>query len=579
MKHSIQQSLARFCSYLLIVLVVVGCGSGQEASEPKPTVSAKVVRLELSLENGIVESGEVLELAVITDKAVATSKNVTLEWRSTTGEVLQQTNIALTAGTTHHSVTLMPVLASQDRFDHVVASRLVVPQDSAADVFSDSFDWYATAPADVLFNSNGFQWQNSTQESIVVAQGAFQAPRTGFAAWSIPSQPTWQEGPFQNNTWLLYYHSLGWLYAYDYYYERTGDESALADLEHYLFDYVAQVRRGGANNYMAWNDHAVAWRMEALSYFYQKYGKEHWSAEQQAAMDTYLLDHADELVDLLHDPKYFAHNHSMYHALALYNFSFIKPYQSELRGYRLEAVSRMNALFGEMVNTETGVSVEQSTTYHFIAMELFIQANQLARTMTSEPLQELAENLSKMVVFAAHLIYRDGGATALGDTDYQRTIWQDRLQRIVSDGGITSEYAEHLQSEGNAGQPLQANYVAADDGYVIQRPGYAYARNEIYSFTDFGKKLFSHGHHDAGNVIATDNGEALLIDAGGPYLYNSPKRAYYRSAYAHNTLIVDEQATFANDASVLGAECLDDMCYSLGLIDEANYQHWRLVVT
>ncbi|RUO74552.1 hypothetical protein CWI80_04215 [Pseudidiomarina sediminum] len=580
MKQWIAKACMAKSSYLLALLVLVGCGSGDSAQQPTPDVTAAVVEtVTLSDAPTVVESGAELAVTLTTDKAVGKARTVTIVWRDQNGETRKQSKVSLNVGQRSHHFSLGTAFTDTERFDHVAAVQLVVQQAGHADAVSASFDWYATAPAALLFNSNGFQWQNAEQAKVLIEQGAFQAPRTTFEPWALPTQPTWQEDPYSNNTWLLYYHSLGWLYAYDFEFERSGDKAVLEQLEHYLFDYASKVQRGGSNNYMAWNDHAVAWRMEALSYFYQKYGHARWSNAQLQQMQGYLRDHADELVDLLHDPRYFAHNHSMYHALALYNFSFIAPYESALRGYREEALVRMNELFEEMVNTTSGVSVEQSTTYHFIAMELFIQANQLAHTMTAEPLQELAENLSEMVAFAAHLIYRNGGATALGDTDYQRTIWTERLLRIVEEGAISSAYARHLATQGAEGTPLLANYVADSDGYVIQRPGYAYSRNEVFTFTDFGKKLFSHGHHDAGNVIATDNGDALLIDAGGPYLYNSPKRAYYRSAYAHNTLIVDEQSTFANDAKVLDAACHEEMCYSLGRIDEASYQHWRLVVT
>lgn len=580
MKHWTAKARLSQSSCVMALLFLVGCGSGDSAQSPKPDVATAVVEaVTLSEASTFVESGAALAVTLTTDKAVAKPRAITIAWRDQHGETLKQSKVNLKVGQRSHNFSLDTTIAPAEGFDHVATIQLFVEQAGQAEVGSDAFEWYATAPAMRLFNSNGFQWQNTEQATLLLEQEAFQAPRTTFAPWPLPAQPTWQEDPYGNNTWLLYYHSLGWLYAYDFEFERSGNEAVLEQLEHYLFDYASSVRRGGSNNYMAWNDHAVAWRMEALSYFYQKYGHARWSDAKVQQMQAYLLDHADELVELLHDPRYFAHNHSMYHALALYNFSFVAPYESALRGYRDEALVRMNELFEEMVNTTSGVSVEQSTTYHFIAMELFIQANQLAHTMTGASLQELADNLSEMVAFAAHLIYRNGGATALGDTDYQRSIWTERLLRIVEEGAISSDYARHLATQGAEGTPLLANYVAETDGYVIQRPGYDYARNEIFTFTDFGKKLFSHGHHDAGNVIATDHGAPLLIDSGGPYLYNSPKRAHFRSAYAHNTLIVDEQATFANDASVLGAACIDDMCYSLGLIDEASYQHWRLVVT
>ncbi|MBY6063740.1 heparinase II/III domain-containing protein [Pseudidiomarina sediminum] len=576
------KKLTKHTVLLVASVTLVACGSSDEET-PIVTPSSAVIDTAVvttSHANDVTEVGEQVSLNLEFNKALLQNRTLTVHWLIADSEVsFHEERFDVEKGATTLKLQLDTVNPESERYDTQNQVLMSVTLGNNEAVFSNEFELWGAPPAAKLFNSNGFKWYTEQQASKLVDEQLFQVIGTDFTPWPLPADPTWHEDPYDNNTWLLYYHSLGWLYGMDYAYEQTGDAEILERIEFYILDYLNDVPRDGSNNYMAWNDHAVAWRFETLTYLYQKYFRKRWHGEQWQTIESQFLDHADELVELLHDDRYYAHNHSMYHALSLYNFSFALPRLNHEFGYRHEAETRINELFDEMVNNKTGVSVEQSTSYHFIAMELFVDANQFTYTMTGEPMAELADNLAMMADFAAHFIYRNGNASAMGDSNYDRAIWLERLQRIIENGAIASSYTTHLSTAGESGTPLLANYVAADDGYVIQRPGYDYARNEIFTFTDFGKKLFSHGHHDAGNVIATDHGAPLLIDSGGPYLYNSPKRAHFRSAYAHNTLIVDEQATFANDASVLGAACIDEMCYSLGLIDEASYQHWRLVVT
>ncbi|RUO46649.1 hypothetical protein CWE21_10870 [Pseudidiomarina aquimaris] len=571
------KSLSKF--YIcFFALMVTACG-GSNSSEKTLVAPLSVEDIEIVDQESAIVSGNTIKLSVQFNRQLNAPQQLGIEWVSVEEQsIIATQEVDLEEGIETKLIQLTTPEIDTAQYDtaHQLKIRVSLNESHAS---SSGFTLFVPPPADKLLNSNGNKWSNEQQSQRVWDEGVLQVVGTNFDLWPIPDNPSWREDPFDNNTWLLYYHSLGWLYALDYEYETSGDVAVLQRIEFLIMDYLKDNPRAGENNYMAWNDHSVAWRLEALTYFYQKYFRAKWSAEGKKVQLYDVFEHADELQILLGDDRYFAHNHSMFHAMSLYNFSFVFPVENELQSYRGDAVERINELFDEMVNNETGVSVEQSTSYHFIAMELFIEANDLARTMTSEPLSGLDTNLGQMADFAAHFIYRNGLATAMGDTNYNRPIWWNRLERIIKDGDIQSDYVDFVLTEGKAGKSLEDNYIAESDGYVIQRPDYLITDDEVYTFTDFGKRLFSHGHHDAGNVIAAINGEQLLIDIGGPYLYNSPKREYYRSAYAHNTVVVNSQAHFTNDALLLSADCQGKLCYSLGKIEEVNYKHWRLVVT
>jgi hypothetical protein len=571
------------CAIILLALLLNACGGGssiEPITPPPPPLG--VTSVSLGAAGADLTAGEEVMVTVTMTRALDTTGTLELavERAEETQPLLERT-VNLSAGQRSFTVPVVLPLFTENGTNtgyDVVAQLKVSAQYQTSRAESELFWVAATAPADVLLNSNGEKWANAEQAGLLVEQGLLDVVNTSYAPWPLPSQPTWQENPYDNNTWLLYYHALGWLYGFDFAYEQQQDETLLDQAQAYLLSYIEQVSRDGANNnYMAWDDHAVAWRLETLTYFYQKYFRNTLTEAQKQRYVNAMLDHADELVDYFSQARFYGHNHSMYHALALYNMTYVIPVESDARNYRGQALQRINELFSEMVAADSGASVEQSTSYHFIAMELFNSANQLITTMTGEPLAELNEDLTRMADFATHLIYRNGGATALGNTNYGHTQWWERLQRISEQGAIASDYMRYLASAGGEGCALEQSYVAWQEGYAIQRPDYSYAGDEMFTMTDFGKKLVSHGHHDAGNVIAVFNGEQLLIDSGGPYRYDSPKRRYYAAATAHNTLVVDGVTAFSNDAELLLADCEHGLCYSVGKITESHYQHWRLV--
>lgn len=452
--------------------------------------------------------------------------------------------------------------------------ELSIHQNETMDDFSFDYTFTNTPPKDYLRQSFRKIWFSESGSRAIVDRNELFLSWTSFAPWDIPEQPTWREDPYNNRTWLLYYHSLAWLHAYEYKYAESGDEAYLTKLISLVNDYIGEV---SPDTYfkMAWDDHTIAARADTLVFLYHSFVRTTQSAEVKQAWLDYLEVHAQRLDNLLRDSHFDSHNHGLIHATSLYSMTFAIPELSNRVTYRQNSLDRMEQLFGNMVNLETGLSIEQSANYQLVALEMFSGVTRLLKRMEGAAPEKLFGYLSTMVDFTSHWIYSGGGAPAVGDANYGAVNYLSRLTDVVNGLEIESEYFAHIDTGGVEGTPLEQQYLSAEDGYVISRPNYAIDETEVYLFNEFGKYYFSHGHHDATNVIFAVDGKSILVDSAGPYLYNSERR-YFQSAHGHNVLVVDDALSFKKDAELLGATCELDLCISYGRTREVNFDSFRL---
>jgi hypothetical protein len=154
------------------------------------------------------------------------------------------------------------------------------------------------------------------------------------------------------------------------------------------------------------------------------------------------------------------------------------------------------------------------------------------------------------------------------------------LNRSLEEKGLTSDYLTYVNSKGEEGDVLENVFASEKSGYAILRPeGVEDWDNQTVILFDAGKKRYSHGHDDALNFTLFTDGESLLIDAGGPFIYSRQDRDYYRSKYAHNSLIIDSQKYDDVDASLVEAECLETYCYTIGEISQRGLNHIRVLLS
>lgn len=364
-----------------------------------------------------------------------------------------------------------------------------------------------------------------------------------YAPWPVPQSPSWREDPYRNISWQFLYQSLTWLYIPAFGFESTGDRSYLDQVKHYLLDWINH--HPTPNRTMAWYDHSVAYRSATFTYLFHKYFSKSLSSEERSTFMESIVQHGRKLSTLLRDPRYRAHNHSMFHAMALFNLSVAFPGLPSANQWRADSRRRIAELMKEMVVVEEGVSVEQSSSYHWIALSLFYKANALLRNFGSGLDAYYLNVLHGMVDFSALMRWPDGSLPAIGDTKYNASFNTKKSLRNYRKRGYGTGITEFLIN-GKGTEPRDA-YFFPKSGYSIFRPSYA---RDFTVLVDMGPSRFSHGHHDAMNVLMYAHGARLLIDPGGPYIYHHPLRDFFLHARAHNTVVVNHRDYGPGDVTI-----------------------------
>ncbi|MBW3632758.1 MAG: heparinase II/III family protein, partial [Chloroflexi bacterium] len=293
-----------------------------------------------------------------------------------------------------------------------------------------------------------------------------------------------------------------------------------------------------------------------------------------------LHSHGALLRAYLDQERFVGHNHNLFHALSLYNLAVTLPELRDAAAWRGAARSRVSTLLKEMVHTEEGVSTEQASAYHYLALRLFRDARDYLAAHGDGFGGEELSTLRGMVRFGTLLATPGGSLPAVGDTAFggSAPITELRSHAAV----FPDPHAEYVLSRGKNGIRPPDAVFHPESGYTIMRPSYGEDGNwkdDLHVVVDMGPRAYSHGHHDAMNVLVAAYGQDLLIDSGGPYAYGVPERDYFTSAQAHNGVVVDGRTSYEEGARIV--RTADEPSYSMveGVVSPApGVEHKRTVV-
>jgi hypothetical protein len=479
------------------------------------------------------------------------------------------------------SVVLTSIITSNENAQYDSAQIFKVYSETNENLHGEiSFNYLAVAKPENMFLSIKPNWYNKNSADLMVKERGLYMNWMNYPVWQIPENPAWSENPFNNNSWLLYYHSLYWLFAYEYAYDESQNEQYLALIGNTILNYLKNSPRDTPKSHMSWDDHTVSLRTDVISYFYNKYFKYIWNVTEKNQFFNSLDIHADELRKLLDNPVFKANNHAMFHALSLYNLTYAFPLRTINTDYRTRAIERIYELFEELIDTETGISLEQSTYYQFVAIDLFLQAKKLIKNLSGVDDPYINTSLKLMIDFSSHLIYPNNGAPSIGDSNFGYTNYVKTLSSYINESNIESEFFDYVISKGSAGQHLKKIIQSSKTGYVVIRPNNLSEWNQqSILFMDFGNTRHSHGHHDAMSFTFFSDNHELLIDSGGPYVYSEVGRKYFWSKLAHNTLIINNIETSLENAKLVKAECIELICYSIGQQPQNGNMHTRVIIS
>lgn len=285
---------------------------------------------------------------------------------------------------------------------------------------------------------------------------------------------------------------------------------------------------------------------------------------------TMVLKTRHILADLDYSRVNMCNNHLLGDAMGLATMGLVLPELREARRWRDVGLEVLWSQGPEQIHPD-GSSFECAISYHrFVAYFYIVVCRLCERTGQAIP-ETIRQRLEGMFDFVMHLRRPDGGMPSVGDWDDGRAVVLseqalDDFRPMLSTGAVLYRRGDLAWAAGRLDEetiwllgpqavdvfagldptpPTQTSRAFPDGGYHISRSGwdadahYALIRNEEFE---------SHTHADLLNVELAANRQRLLVDPG-TYTYNGPWswRTYFRSARAHNALLVDGQGqTYAH---------------------------------
>ena len=225
-----------------------------------------------------------------------------------------------------------------------------------------------------------------------------------------------------------------------------------------------------------------------------------------------------------------------------------------------------------------GVNFEGSTEYHLFVLEFLLLTVVILRSQRVEAPAELEALIKSMLEFEAHIIRADGSAPQFGDSCEGRAfrlgLYDNQRHRVaLAIGGVL--YRDSKLRAAASQFPFDAFWILGSKGFesfsslkpedrsigsrAFQEVGWYIMR------TGLGKDLIQimvdcgpigmglnghggHGHNDLLSFELSVGSRPIVVDSGTfTYLGNQGKRNFFRSALAHNALILDDK-----DPSILG---------------------------
>ena len=374
----------------------------------------------------------------------------------------------------------------------------------------------------------------------------------GFSAWQVPGKPSWSEDPFHSSTWQFDYQSLGWIQSIAYGYEVGASASDRATAIDLILSWIRGNPRTHPPSSFSWYDHSVALRTDTLVALYSPLLRAALSPGELAEYLSSLHEHGQVLRAMLDDPQWKGHNHGFYHAMALYNLAVQFPEFRESGEWKRSARARLSGLLTEMVEPKEGASLEQASSYQFVAINLFDLAGKYLAAHDDSFDAGERSLLARMVEFGALLTDPNGLLPAVGDTSFGAPVPMDILREAAADG-FTTPAVTYLLSHGTTGQPPPTVEVDPQSGYALVRSRYTAGEgwaDDPHLVVDMGPTRRVHGHDDAMNILLAAGGRQLLVDSGGPFIYDDPRRVDFVRSYAHNTVVVDGATMPPGDAHI-----------------------------
>lgn len=343
----------------------------------------------------------------------------------------------------------------------------------------------------------------------------------------------WTENPYNHRTWQFYFHSLRMVSYLVNAYEVTNNLEYLEKAKWYIESWIAVNPTPQKNvSEWAWSDHSTANRLMNILYFWSEYHDSEIFDEQFQEFILPVLEVHGQF--LASDQYYQSYNHGIFQDQALLELTVFFPEFESSREWQQKAITRLINRLNQDI-TKNGVHKEHSPAYHILVLDLFLDIKEFMDYYQIDYDLELTEKLDKMQQYLAYVTKHNGFLPMIGDTGLSYIL--DRFD----DETILNDYWLYRYSNGKEGKKLE------DGLQVFEEAGISIYREDkdtpYYWYFSSGFHSTVHKHaDDLSFVLSVDNSDYIVDSGSYNYEEQDPYRKYFRSVFAHNTIVVDNQS-------------------------------------
>ncbi len=345
----------------------------------------------------------------------------------------------------------------------------------------------------------------------------------------------WDENPSGILEWSHFLHRHHFLREVLKSFLETKNSNCIPFLSDIIYDWIVcnpvpVESNGGAGP--SWETLSAAWRLrEWLRIKDMAWLQKEFKEATKALMLSSLWEHCRHLMDHKGHPNNWIIVESAALALAGMNLMEFR----EAGQWLEEGIGRLEKEFKRQF-MEDGVHFELSPLYHAICVHAFLEVK-ITAAARSIALPEIFEfPLERAVNYLASLCRPDFTWPSLNDS-----------------GGIAGDYCAVMELAGElfhrpdftwigtkaqrGAPPAETEHIYPDAGIGILRSGYE--KDAQYVLFRAGPAGMTHAHEDMLSLDVTACGGPCLVDPGITAYAPGPVTDYYRSAPAHNMILID----------------------------------------
>lgn len=319
--------------------------------------------------------------------------------------------------------------------------------------------------------------------------------------------------------------------AYTQYF-NTKDKKYANIIKEYMIDWIEQNPEYDEENEWCWHDDATAYRVMRMSVYYYDI-KRLCSWKERKLIEKSLRYQAE----LLASNEFYTkkHNHGMHQDIALLIEALLIEKKRDVKEEHLSIALGRMAEYLEYVYTDDGIHKEHSPLYAKDTLEDIYWLCDVTEDISPEFSARIGRYVDGASEYLIQIIKPDGTWPSIGDSA--------KVNGIETSRGILENHSEYrwIVSDGLEGEAPEIAHVFPQGGYGVFRSSWE-RENATWMMLVASTFSSTHKHGDDLEVLLYHKGDLFVEGGKRNYNYLDEMTAWAYSGYAHNVLLVNEEA-------------------------------------